>query len=188
MLKPGIPLRKMIDFFHFMYLAMYNHILGRFPSYIFRKIILKYFYRMKLGKHTNVQLGVRIYAPWKIKIGSNCSIGHNSLLDGRRGIIIQDNVDVAGYVRLLTLGHDLDSVDYRTKGGSITVENDVSIFTGAYILPGLFLRQGSVVAANSVLTKNTEPWVIYAGNPAKKIRERKISHLSYLHNYKRYFH
>ncbi len=131
---------------------------------------------------------VRMYSPHKIKIGNNCSIGNNSLLDGRRGIEIRNNVDIAGYVKILTLGHNLDSPLYETIGATVTIKDHVSIFTGASVLPGLTLEEGSVIALDSVLTKSTEPWGIYAGNPAKLIRKRKVNTITYLHNYKRYFH
>jgi acetyltransferase-like isoleucine patch superfamily enzyme len=40
------------------------------------------------------------------------------------------------------------------------------------IMPGVTLAEGSVVGANSVVTKSTEPWMVYVGSPAKPIRIR----------------
>jgi acetyltransferase-like isoleucine patch superfamily enzyme len=44
------------------------------------------------------------------------------------------------------------------------------------ILPNVILAEGSILGANSLLTKSTEPWTIYVGSPAKavKLREKKI--------------
>ena len=184
----GTPARRIVDYFHFMYLGLANHIFNKIPSYFIRKMIYRYLYRMKIGRHTNIQMGVRVYAPWKITIGNNCSIGHNSLLDGRRGIRIGNNVDMAGYVRIFTLGHDLDDPAYKTIGKPVSIEDDASIFTGAYILPGITIGRGTAVALGSVVTKDTEPWGVYGGNPAKKIKMRSIDGLTYNRNYKRYFH
>ena len=39
-------------------------------------------------------------------------------------------------------------------------------------MPGVTLGEGSVVGANSVVTKNTEPWTVYYGSPAKPVRKR----------------
>lgn len=43
------------------------------------------------------------------------------------------------------------------------------------IMPGVTLAEGSILGANSLLTKDTEPWMIYVGSPAKavKIRNRE---------------
>lgn len=187
-LKYGTPARRFVDYFHFMYLGLANHFFNKIPSYFIRKMIYRHLYRMKIGRHTNIQMGVRVYAPWKITIGDNCSIGHDSLLDGRRGIRIGNNVDLAGYVRIFTLGHDLDDPSYKTTGRPVHIEDEASIFTGAYILPGITIRRGTAVALGAVVTKDTEPWTVYGGNPAKKIRARAIGELNYNRNYKRYFH
>jgi acetyltransferase-like isoleucine patch superfamily enzyme len=39
-------------------------------------------------------------------------------------------------------------------------------------LPGVTLSEGCVIGANSVVTKTTEPWTIYVGNPAKPTKKR----------------
>jgi galactoside O-acetyltransferase len=41
------------------------------------------------------------------------------------------------------------------------------------VLPGVTLGEGSVIGANSVVTKDTEPWKIYVGSPAKPIKDRE---------------
>ncbi|MBX7227647.1 MAG: hypothetical protein K1X55_16555 [Chitinophagales bacterium] len=187
-LESGKPLRKFVDFFHFLYLSFANHMVSKIPSYFIRKMIYKYLYFMKIGKNTHIQMGVRIYAPWKITIGDNCSIGNGSFLDGRRKIIIGNNVDLASYVKILTLSHDLDDEWYKTKGDKVVIHDHASLFTGASILPGITIGEGAAIGLDAVLTKDAEAWCIYAGNPAKFIRKRKISTLKYLHNYKRYFH
>ena len=60
----------------------------------------------------------------------------------------------------------------RMVGGAIVVQRYASIGTGAIVLPGLTIAEGSVLGAGAVLTKNTEPWTIYVGSPAKPIRVR----------------
>ena len=39
-------------------------------------------------------------------------------------------------------------------------------------MPNVTLAEGSILGANSLLTKNTEPWTIYVGSPAKPIKKR----------------
>lgn len=62
----------------------------------------------------------------------------------------------------------------------VVFEDFVNIGANVTILPGVRLGIGSVVGANSLVIKDTEPWVIYAGSPAKPIKRReKESILSY---------
>jgi galactoside O-acetyltransferase len=50
--------------------------------------------------------------------------------------------------------------------------------TNVVVMPGVIISEGSVIGANSLVTKTTEPWTIYVGSPAKPIKLRN-SKLSY---------
>ena len=39
-------------------------------------------------------------------------------------------------------------------------------------MPGVTLAEGSVIGSNSLLTTDTEPWTVYAGSPARPIKQR----------------
>ena len=64
--------------------------------------------------------------------------------------------------------------DYNWKGSNqkIIVEDDVWIGLGSIVLSGVTIGKGSIIAAGSVVTKDVEPYAIYGGNPAKKIKNR----------------
>lgn len=59
-----------------------------------------------------------------------------------------------------------------TSRGGIVVEDDVWIGFGSTILDGVTLRRGTVVAAGAVVTKDTPPYSIVGGVPAKVIKYR----------------
>ena len=52
------------------------------------------------------------------------------------------------------------------------IEDDVWLGANVCVNKGVTIRQGSVVGANAVVTKDTEPYSINVGVPAKKIAER----------------
>lgn len=56
------------------------------------------------------------------------------------------------------------------------IKSNVWIGYGAVINKGIVIENGTVVGANSVVTKNIEANSVYAGVPAKKIRSRKELH------------
>lgn len=56
--------------------------------------------------------------------------------------------------------------------GDTVIGNDVWIGQNSVFLPGVQVGDGAIIAANSVVTKSIEPYSIYGGNPAKKIRNR----------------
>ena len=49
----------------------------------------------------------------------------------------------------------------------------VIIGAGSIIFPGVHIAEGCSVGAMTLVNKSTDPWGIYIGNPAKRIRERK---------------
>lgn len=65
----------------------------------------------------------------------------------------------------------MDGKSFPTKGNTI-IENDVWIGYKATIMPGVRIGNGSIIASNSIVTKNVEPYSIVGGNPAKLIRKR----------------
>ena len=60
---------------------------------------------------------------------------------------------------------------YIAKGDTV-IADGVWIGMRAMIMPGVNIGEGAVIAANSVITKDVEPYTIVGGNPAKVIKKR----------------
>lgn len=60
------------------------------------------------------------------------------------------------------------------KHGPIAIEDDAWLGTGTVVLPDTRIGEGAVVAANSVVTVDVEPYTIVGGSPAKLIREVSV--------------
>jgi acetyltransferase-like isoleucine patch superfamily enzyme len=58
--------------------------------------------------------------------------------------------------------------------GSITIDSDAWIGTGAVILPNVTIGEGAVVGANSVVTKSVAPYTVVGGVPARKINQVNV--------------
>jgi len=59
----------------------------------------------------------------------------------------------------------MEGKSYPTKGNT-AVGNDVWIGYNAIIMPGVTIGDGAIIAANSTVTKDVEPYSIVGGNPA----------------------
>jgi len=112
-----------------------------------------------------------------VHLGHNVQIGQYS--DIASNVQLGNNVLVAGYVSFVgRRDHDF-SVPGKTMwegcrgdNGVTVVEDDVWIGAHSVILSGVHIGKGAIVAAGSVLTKDVPPCEIWAGNPARKIRDR----------------
>lgn len=58
----------------------------------------------------------------------------------------------------------------NSKVGKVKIEKFAIIGTNSTILPNVTIGEGVAVAANSLITKDLEPWGIYVGN--KKVGNR----------------
>ncbi|NCO95922.1 MAG: N-acetyltransferase, partial [Armatimonadetes bacterium CG_4_9_14_3_um_filter_66_14] len=54
----------------------------------------------------------------------------------------------------------------------VVIEDGCDIGVGTVILPGVTIGEGSIVGAGAVVTRNVAPYSVYAGVPAKKLRDR----------------
>ncbi|MFK5891820.1 MAG: acyltransferase [Pseudomonadota bacterium] len=175
-----------IFFFGYLYLAFWNHLFNKVPSYIFRYYIAKYLYGLKIGK-SNIHYDVKFLSPWKITIGDNCNIQMECFLDGRGDIAIHNNVDITIGVKILTEQHDINSPDYDTIKKEVVIKDNAVIGSYSLILPGVTINEGAVIAAGSVVPKNIPEYVMAAGNPAIVKRDRN-KEINYKLNFKRPFH
>jgi acetyltransferase-like isoleucine patch superfamily enzyme len=109
--------------------------------------------KLKIGENVFINQGARIVAATTVTIGSNTHIGDES--------IIIDN--------------DFHGVkDNPPKKGPIEIGSNVWIASRAIILKNTKIGDNSVVAANSVVTKDVPPYCLVAGNPAKIIKHLDI--------------
>ncbi|MDZ7819161.1 MAG: acyltransferase [Aliarcobacter sp.] len=120
----------------------------------------------------------------KIKIGRNVHITPTCLVaGGEKGIIFEDFTTLAYGVQVFTQSDDYSgktmtnstvTKEYKNEFMKEVIIKRYSIVgAGSIIMPGVILEEGTSVGAMSLVLKSTEPWGIYVGNPAKKLKNRK---------------
>ncbi|MBL8015814.1 MAG: CatB-related O-acetyltransferase [Ignavibacteria bacterium] len=65
----------------------------------------------------------------------------------------------------------MEGRSYPNKG-DLVIGNDVWIGYNATLMAGITVHDGAIIAANSTVTKDVEPYAIVGGNPAAVIRKR----------------
>ena len=153
----------------------YNHCIGKFPSRSLREVYLRGWLG-KLGSKSGVQMGCWFLNGRKVFLGERNVINFGCLFDGRKfSIRTGSNVSIGPEATILTLGHDPRSATFEDRGGDVVIGDRVWIGYRAIVLPGVTIGEGAVVGAGAVVTKNVGPYAIVAGNPARKIGERKLA-------------
>ena len=114
----------------------------------------------------------------KVKIGKHSQLNPFTVIYGGSGVVIGDNVMIAPHCMIASGNHDYKQTDYpmRFAGtltkGPIIIEDNVWIGANCTITDGVRIGKEAVIAANSVVVKNVEPWAIMSGVPCIKIGSR----------------
>lgn len=112
----------------------------------------------------------------RIKIGNNVDIGNNTFISANNEIEIGDHVIMAPCVFITDHDHGFSDMTKNlheqplTEGGYVNIGDNVFLGVKSTILKNVTIGRHSVVAANSVVTKDVPPFCIVAGNPAKIIK------------------
>jgi putative colanic acid biosynthesis acetyltransferase WcaF len=168
--KPGKP--SFIRFLWY-YVSLVFFRSGLFPFSGLKVSILRFF-SANVGKGVIIKPHVNIKYPWKLKIGDHCWIGENSWIDNLGNVELRNNVCLSQGAMLLCGNHNFRKSTFDLIVGDIVLEDGVWIGAMALVGPGVVCHSHSVLAVKSVASSNLEAFGIYKGNPAVKIKERKI--------------
>lgn len=110
-----------------------------------------------------------------VKVGKNVLIGFNVTIDNiyPNLITIEDGVSLAGSNLILAHSKPLEyhkSV-FESYVAPVVIKKNAWVTVGVIILAGVTIGEGSIVTANSVVTKDIPPNCIAGGNPAKVIKK-----------------
>jgi putative colanic acid biosynthesis acetyltransferase WcaF len=139
------------------------------------KILLLKLFGAKTKHALNLKPHINIKYPWFLSIGNNTWLGESCWIDNLAQVTIGSNVCISQGAMLLTGNHDYTKSTFDLTIGPITIEDGVWVGAKSVICPNVTLGSHSVICAGSVVTKNTEPYTIYQGNPALPVRKRIIS-------------
>lgn len=152
---------------------MLLHVSTYIPSHLIRNAIWRAF-GLRLGAHSTLHTGVRVFDPRHIKVGEGTIVGYATFIDGREEVRIGNHTDIASEVMIYSQEHDLSSPDFVATGAPVQIGDYVFIGPRSIILPGVKIGDGAVVGAGAVVTKDVAPFTIVGGVPAKIIGQRSL--------------
>lgn len=134
----------------------------------------------KLGKAVLIDYGTYFRYPKKISIGGGASINRGCELYAAHlatggTITIGNNVALGPHVKVFAGGHDYNTLNLTDTAGPVVIDDFVWIGGNTTILPGVYIGEGAVIGAGSVVTRDIPPYSIAVGNPARVIKRRVLS-------------
>ena len=143
-----------------------NHTMPRTPEY---QEILNELFEGRMGEGSFLRAPLAGAAFDKMIIGKGVFINSKLLAMARGGITIEDNVQIAANVQLLSNNHDpYDRQVLLCK--PIVIKEGAWIGAGASIMAGVTVGKYAIVGAASVVTHDVSDYEVVVGSPAKVLK------------------
>jgi acetyltransferase-like isoleucine patch superfamily enzyme len=157
-----------------------GYVIERLPRIYLISILKRY--GCAVGQNCRIQTGIIFHnldgkLPLRnLTLGDNVYIGSHVLLDLADRIELMDYSMLGAGCQLWTHFGDFsyDSSDYHETKNPIKIGKGVLVWSGVIINPGVSIGDYTRVGAGSVVLKDLDSKMFYAGVPAQKIAERNI--------------
>lgn len=158
---------------------MIRQLLGTDRPYYIHKTAIVNPDLITVGKETHILEYVIIREFGTLTIGDHVQVGPFCVFFPDGGIKIGNNVMIAPHCAFAASNHDHVQTDVpmRFAGaiskGPIVIEDNVWIGANCTITDGVTIGHDALIGANSVITKNVQPYEIVGGTPARHLGFRK---------------
>ena len=139
---------------------------------------------VSIGNHVAIDTG--FYCTVALEIGDYVHIApYITVIGGEQGLLKMGHFSTVAAGSRIICGSDKhlgaglvgptipDGYKDEILIAPVVFEKFANVGTNVVIMPGVTLAEGTVVGANSLVTKNTEPWTIYVGSPARPVKDRR---------------
>lgn len=121
----------------------------------------------QLGHDVHVYPNVKVWAPWQLRIGNRVGVADGATLYNMAPLAIGDDCVISQGAHLCGGSHDIASPNFQLIAAPITLESNVWVCAEAFVGPGVKIARGCVLGARAVVMRSiSEPWTVWAGNPA----------------------
>jgi len=138
---------------------------------------------ISVGDNVRIDDFTVIVATGPLQLGNYVNIMNHCFLGAKYGIVLEDFVGLAHGSKLFTSVDDFSggcltgpTVPPEMTGGkkgSIVMRRHAVVCAGGVVLPCCTIGEGSIVGALSLVKSDLEPWGIYGGVPAVRLKDRR---------------
>jgi putative colanic acid biosynthesis acetyltransferase WcaF len=143
------------------------------PFHAWRVFLLRCF-GAKLGKNCHIYGRARIWAPWNLKCDEQATIGDEAIVYNPALITLGSHAIVSQQAYLCGATHDYEDPKFPLVALPISIGPYAWVCARATVQPGVSMGAGAILALGGVASRNLEPWAVYAGIPARRIKDRVL--------------
>lgn len=125
-----------------------------------------------LGPNCHFYPGSRIWAPWNLVCADQVTAADGAELYNPAPMHFGSHAIVSQGAFLCGATHDYNDPAFPLVAYSMRFGAYSWVCARASVAPGVSLAEGAVLGLASVATRDLDPWTVYAGAPARAVRQR----------------
>jgi putative colanic acid biosynthesis acetyltransferase WcaF len=141
------------------------------PCHRWRAFLLRCF-GAKLGKNCHIYGRASIWAPWNLVCDDQATIGDEAIIYNPKRVILGSHSIISQQAYLCGATHDYEDPAFPLIASPISVGPYAWICARATVQSGVSVGEGAVLALGSIATRDLQPWTVYAGAPARRVKSR----------------
>ena len=144
------------------------------PFHAWRAMLLRLF-GAKLGSTCHFYPKGRVWAPWNLICEDRASLADDAELYNPAPMYLDSHAIVSQGAYICGATHAYDDPNFPQVSISMRIGAYSWVCARAIVSPGVNIGIGAVLGLGAIATRDLEPFGVYAGVPAKKIKERDRS-------------
>ncbi len=126
----------------------------------------------KIGPNPRIYSNVRIWAPWNLVCEDLFAVGEGAEIYNPAPMYFGSHAIISQGAYICGATHDFNDPAFPLLAYSMNIGPYAWICARASVCPGVNVGEGAVLGLGSVAVRDMEPWGVYAGVPAVKVKER----------------
>lgn len=141
------------------------------PLHAWRSALLRVF-GATIGRNCHFYPASKIWAPWNLTCADQVTAADGVEIYNPAPLSLDSHVILSQGAYICGATHDYDDPAFPLIAYVMHIGSYAWVCARASVGPGVNLGDGAVLGLGSVATRDLDPWSVYAGVPAIKIKER----------------
>jgi putative colanic acid biosynthesis acetyltransferase WcaF len=149
------------------------------PMHAWRVTLLRMF-GAKMGPGCHFYPSGKVWAPWNLVCEDCCTLADGAEIYNPSPIYMESHCVISQQAYVCGATHDYNDVGFPMVSFSMRLGAYSWICARASVSPGVNIGAGAVLGLGSVASSDLEPWTVYSGVPAVKVKMR-VPHAAATH-------
>lgn len=142
------------------------------PLHTWRSFLLRGF-GATMGPNCHFYPSSKVWAPWNLICADQVTAGDGAEIYNPAPVTLGSHAILSQDAYVCAATHDYDDPAFPLIAYAMNIGAYAWVCARASVAPGVTVGDGAVLGLGSVATRNLEPWTVYAGTPAVKVKDRR---------------